>query len=77
MIKRKPKIDPTEEKVEKYLSSVWFIIRKELKRIQNGIMYMKKSSNKSERTIDQINWWLKIIGIFFMLKGISYWLTGR
>lgn len=61
----------------KVSSRIMFIIKREWKIIVDSMMYNKKSNNKTDRLMEQIIWWLKIVGIFFMLKGITYWLTGR
>lgn len=65
------------KKLTEFFGRVRFIIRREWKIIVDSMMYNKKSNNKTDRTMEQVIWWLKIVGIFFMLKGITYWLTGR
>lgn len=52
-------------------------VKRELKDFMNSMMYRQKPKNKVDRFYENFVWWLKIIGIFFMLKGITYWLTGR
>jgi len=52
-------------------------VKKNIKDTMNSLMYRKKPTDKKDRIADEIVWWLKLIGIFFMFKGISYWLTGR
>ncbi len=52
-------------------------VKKEIKNFMNSMMYRQKPKNKTERSMENFMWWLKIIGIFFMLKGITYWMTGR
>lgn len=52
-------------------------VKREIKDFMNSMMYRQKPKDKTERFFENFMWWLKLIGIFFMFKGITYWMTGR
>lgn len=69
--------DPTELKFEKFLKRSHFVVRREWRILINAMMYRTKPTDKFERGWDEIVWWVKLVVIFFALKGFTYWMTGR
>lgn len=59
---RKPKTDPTEEKVEEFLRRSWVIIKKEGKRFSNWLFFYKPED--------------KMDGILHILTVIAYIFIG-
>lgn len=51
--------------------------RKLLTETMNSLMYNKKERDKGMRFVQQLFWWIRIIFVFFALKGITFWLAGR
>lgn len=63
--------------IDKFSSAIKKEFRRDYKAVMNFMMYYKKPKDRIDRWIHGFVWWLIIGGVFFAMKGLTDFLTGK